>query len=66
MDWDFALKYIDGCYGILGEDVLHWFVLWNICLMMKRYVAFSYTVFVSLCEAVLLCLPEAPDCLIKN
>ena len=34
------------CYGMLFEDVLHLFILWNICLMKQKYVSFFYVVFV--------------------
>lgn len=43
------------------EDVLYWFLLWNSCLVMQRYVAFFYVSFVQLSGAVLLCLFKAPD-----
>ncbi|CAO2599857.1 hypothetical protein LEMLEM_LOCUS10038 [Lemmus lemmus] len=36
-------------------------MLWNICLVMQRCVAFFYIAFVSFCEAVLRCLSKTPD-----
>ena len=32
--------------GILVKDMLHLFMLWNICLMTQRCVAFFYIAFV--------------------
>ena len=36
-------------------------MLWNICFMMQRYVAFFYVIVIELCEAMLLCLSKTPD-----
>ena len=42
----FAYEHVDYCCGMVVEDVLHSFMMSNICLVLQICVAFFYVVFV--------------------
>lgn len=51
------LVYVKACFRIVVKDMLHLFMVWNICLVIQRHVPFFYDTLFN-AKTLLLCLSK--------